>query len=110
MCRVPWLADRPPSDYQPTVTPTGGQTEEEEEYIEPYFGDLPGLVHPDHFRIAGININNLPLYKNDGKNEQLFQAITQYDIDITLFQEVGINWHAIPRSDTWKERVKEWVK
>ena len=105
-CKVPGLVDRPPSTYEPS---SSGGHEEEEDYIEPYFGDLPGLVQQDHFCIGGININNLPLTKSEGKNEELFQAVLQYDIDVLLMQELGVNWSAVSRSNSWKERATEWI-
>ena len=76
---------------------------------EPYFGDLPGPVNKRHFRIGGANIGNLPIRRNDPGNEHLFQAVTQYELDCTLLQEVGINWSHLDRYDQWPERTKTYL-
>ena len=80
-----------------------------EEENEPYFGDLPGPVHRNHFRIGGVNINNLPFDKRDQKNEQLFKAILKFGLDITLIQELGINWRHCSRESSFRERIDEWL-
>jgi len=78
-----------------------------EDYNAPYFGDLPGKVRSQHFRIGSINLDNLSTNKDDDKHEQLFTAINNYKLDITLMQEVGVNWSAIPQEHGWKKRIDE---
>ena len=95
-----------------------GRNEEEEEGKEdehelqdtqeaPYFGDLPGKVRSQHFRIGSVNLNNLATVIDDDKHAKLFTAINTYGIDIMLMQEVGVDWTAIPRKDGWRARVCE---
>jgi hypothetical protein len=79
----------------------------EEDYNSPYFGDLPGKVRSNHIRLGCINIDNLATYLNDDKHAALFTAINNYGIDITLMQELGIDWSANPRDDGWQARVSE---
>lgn len=93
------------------------QARNEEEYEEnqeqqdtqesPYFGDLPGKVKSQHFRIGSVNLNNLAPVLDDDKHAKLFTAINTYGIDIMLMQEVGVDWSAIPRKDGWHARVSE---
>lgn len=76
----------------------------------PYFGDPPRRVRADRFRIANINLDNLPKEMNKDKDEQLFRAIVQYDINILTMQELGLNWSRVSRDHSWHERVKEYLK
>jgi exonuclease III len=74
---------------------------------EPYFGDLPGKVRSHNMRIGSINLDNLATKLEDDKHERLFTAINNYKLDITLMQEVGVDWSAIARNNGWHARVKE---
>ena len=66
-------------------------------------------MYRKHFRIGGINIDNLPLTAQDETNEILFQAITNYELDITLMQETGINWSTVHKNNQWRERTNTWL-
>ena len=76
---------------------------------EPYFGDLPYNVSKHCFRIGSINIDNLSQYEGKTKNpkdEHIFTSINNYELSITLMQEMGLNWNAVRHEDQWRERVK----
>ena len=61
------------------------------------------------FRIGSINIDNLPLTAEDPQNEILFQAIHNYEIEITLFQEVGVNWSNVSRANQFRARADTYL-
>ena len=67
--------------------------ETEGEYV--YFGDGVQDLLPSQFRIGSNNIDNLPVTcgnKNEDKNGILFKGVRNYQLDITLLQELGVNW------------------
>ena len=60
-------------------------------------------------RVASINVDNLTQYEGNTKNpkdEQLFTAINNYEINILMMQELGLNWDAVDHNNQWRERVK----
>jgi exonuclease III len=54
-----------------------------------------------------ININCLPVTKNNQKVGRLFQAIQNYNPDAILLQEMGFNTLVTPKSKQWKALVAE---
>jgi hypothetical protein len=71
--------------------------------IVPYFGDKPGPITEDHFRIGSINLNNT-LQDVEG-DERLFRDIIRMDIKVLCMQEVGCNWAVIPKHQAFQERL-----
>jgi exonuclease III len=75
------------------------------ENVPPYYGDHPGPVKPDHFRIANINLNNISPYNDSSCDESLFYATNAHDIDVLCMQEIGCNWTNIPQKDSFQKRL-----
>ena len=76
----------------------------------PYFGHEAGPVAAGCFRLAGINLDNLPTYADHADNEKLFREIVQYDISVLLKQETGVNWSVIDPKDSWKQRLHQFFE
>ena len=77
--------------------------------LAPYFGDLPRKLAKNCIRVGSINLDNLSQYEGKTKNpkdEQLFTSINNYEINILMMQELGLNWDAVNHADQWRERVK----
>ena len=64
-----------------------------------------GEVDEQCFRLATLNVNNLLLYKDEGKDEQLFSDLRRHEIDIILLQEIGVNWSQVSRHNQLMERA-----
>lgn len=64
----------------------------------------------DWFRVGCININNLPVNKDEDKNGAFFTDTANYQLDILLMQEIGINWSLCKRKDSFQERLNEWYE
>ena len=71
-----------------------------------YYGDPLLPVEEDHFRLANINVDNLAPWKDEVKDGRLFSDLNKFEIGVALFQEVGVNWSAVPRKHQWMERCK----
>ncbi len=65
---------------------------DETEENPPYCGHAPGPVPSHCFRAGSGNIANLPLYKGEPGNDNLFQAVINFEIDLLMIQETGVNW------------------
>ena len=76
---------------------------------EPYFGHIAGKVASHHFRLGGINLDNLPLTAAEDKNGTFFHGIQKYQLGVTMFQEVGNNWSVTRKQNQFRERVAEWL-
>ena len=72
-----------------------------------YFGHTLSEVETGTFRIGTINVNNLSAYENDSKDLSLSSDIHRCELDITLLQEVGVNWSKVPRESQLRERMKD---
>ena len=83
------------------------------EIEEPYFGDLPGIERKDRFRIGCLNVNRISPFpeKNgrpsdtDAKHEELCALVKEMHLNVTLLQEIGVNWSKVPNTLRWKERT-----
>ncbi|CAB9522814.1 unknown protein [Seminavis robusta] len=49
----------------------------------------------------------MPLSSSEAKNSSFFTAVVNLQLDVTLMQEIGVNWSAVHRQDQWYERVKD---
>jgi hypothetical protein len=56
------------------------------------FGDHQKPKKPNQFRIEHHNINNIPENGNAFKSQTLVRRVANSDNDVSLFQEIGINW------------------
>ena len=74
-----------------------------------FFGYALGMVVGGCFRLASVNVNRLGVYSSDSKNEELFKAIKEYHSDITLLQEVGVNWSTRSRANSWRTRTDTYL-
>ena len=72
-----------------------------------YYGDFFGPKRMSHMRLVGLNLNNLPIARDDAKEVALFQAILEYEIDVLLLQELGLFWSNLPRFLQWRSRVEK---
>ena len=71
----------------------------------PRLGDLPTARPPSVFRFLGGQLNGMCTRSvRDRKLSQIHQLIDNWEIQGCCFQEVGINWSALPsqeRMDSW---------
>ena len=86
-----------------TVT-TVDLTDEESDV---YFGDAASKLAVGDFRLALLNLSNLPTLADDGKNGLLFNLIIENGIDILLMQEVGLKWDLVETKNSWRARIDE---
>jgi hypothetical protein len=68
-----------------------------------HFGDKQKPKDPKHYRVEQHNINNLPENGNAFKSQTFVQRVAASDIDVTLIQEIGINWKKSKGRDKWHE-------
>ena len=66
-------------------------------------------LNKHELRIGSINVNCIPVRADDNKNEELLTAIAKAELDITLMQEIGVNWSRISRPNQWNHRVREYM-
>ena len=57
-----------------------------------------------------MNIANLDNTKGSSKDQQLFQDITNWELDILALQEVGVNWSVVPYNDQLQQRLDQWFE
>jgi exonuclease III len=107
-CKAPSLSDQ--QTQTPQAPPTCNVTESDPEVTPPYYGDHPGIVKEDHFRIASINLNNISPYNDSSCDERLFHATDSRDIDILCMQEVGCNWSNIPQKASFQNRLNKYFQ
>ena len=62
------------------------------------------------FRVGSGNIDNLPLCKGEPKNDSLFQAIINFEIDQLMLQETGVNWSVTAGKDQFQQRLNEYFE
>ena len=91
-----------------------GFTIDEEEDIRldlPYFGNVPGEVEVDCWRIGCGNINRLSvggmLHKDNGA---LFQDIINHNLDVVKLQELGLNWNEVNFKERFQGRLDHWME
>jgi exonuclease III len=84
--------------------------DENNDTIPPYFGHPPDMLDPNDLRIASINIDNLPPFREQPKDEALFQATADLEIDVLLLQETGINWSSLGQTDQFQSRLDNWFE
>jgi hypothetical protein len=70
-----------------------------------HFGDKQKTKDPNHYRIEQYNINNLPENGNAFKSQTFVRRAAASDNDVTIIQEIGINWQKSKGRDEWHERV-----
>ena len=99
-----------------------GETMKDE---EEYFDKISRIGKPmQHIRVTSHNKNRLPIRADPttrtrkdrkrnkkivvrDKNKEICEQITTTKSDITLMQEVGLNWGMLPAEDQWSERKKK---
>ena len=81
------------------------QIEEHQNKSSPYFGDHPGRVEDNTFRLASINVNRLSPYRGDAKDERFFGDIEAYDLNIIALQEHGVNWSLTDSDNQLQNRL-----
>ena len=105
-----------PQDFRapPRCTPTETNNQDNNtsslQDDAPYFGHAPLKVPNGCFRVGSVNVANLPIYKSEAKNEQLFRHVLKYDLDILLMQEVGVNWAVLAPQDGWHQRLHDFFE
>jgi len=72
------------------------------------FGDKIKEKNENELRILHTNINGIPLAKEDGKNDLIFQALARNQIDIVGFTEVNRYWPNMNEKDRWRQRTHGW--
>ena len=75
-------------------------------HLQGAFGhDLQETKANQHFRIILQNFQRLPVYKISKKTEHLMHNLTKvFKPDVTLGQDIGLNWQHLPAEDQWYER------
>ena len=86
------------------------ELEDYEEDTPPYFGHAPGDVPDGWFRVASINLDNLPRSANEPKKEELFKAVCNFQIDVLPMQETGVNWQLVSYKDSFQQRLNEFFE
>jgi exonuclease III len=71
-----------------------------------YWGDEPGIKHECVLRIACRNINYLPMFKQNTKNEEVMYYLHNFNIDVLGMCETNLAWHNLPEHDRPKERFR----
>ena len=103
------------TSFLSTSRPTAATTNETN---EPYFGDIPGKENKHWFRVGCLNVNNLSpysqglgpkVYSTEGKDEFLCRTIRDLHIDVTLLQEIGVNWSKVGSVHQWKARAAKYL-
>ena len=79
-------------------------------FYSDYFGHLAGLVPEDCWRIACININRLPADFHSGDHSIFFQDIINYNLDVVLMQEVGLNWNEVGLEKNFQARLDAYME
>ena len=79
-------------------------------FYSDYFGHLAGLVPRDCWRIACININRLPADFHSGDHSIFFQDIINYNLDVVLMQEVGLNWREVGLGQNFQSRLDTYLE
>jgi hypothetical protein len=70
-----------------------------------HFGGKQKPKDPTHYRIEQHNINNLPENGNAFKSQTFVRRVATSDNDMTIVQEIRINWRKSKGRDKWHERV-----
>ena len=77
----------------------------------PYFGNVPGEVADDCWRIGCVNIGRISvggkLHKDNGA---LFQDIVNHELDVVLMQEVGLKWSSMKYEERFQARLDHWLE
>ena len=77
----------------------------------PYFGNVPGEVEENCWRILCGNINRISVGGKDHKdNGALFQDMINHSGDVTLLQEVGLNWKFLGFKERMQARLDQWME
>ena len=79
--------------------------ENDDWYWMDYFGHLAGDVPDDCWRIGCININRLPEDPDSADHSIFFQDIINYNLDVVLMQEIGLNWRPVGLSRNFQSRL-----
>ena len=53
----------------------------------PYFGHAPLEIREGDFQVGSINVDNLTKYKGSEKDERIFRAMLQYQLQVVAMQE-----------------------
>ena len=90
------------------ATNTNQQQQENEEEIEPFYGDVPGPLSDECFRIQCLNSGVLPVsHLDSSKYENLFAATRKHDVSILCLQELGNNWSMQPYEQQWRQKIAD---
>ena len=80
----------------------------------PYFGDTPGDEVNTRFRVGCLNINRVSpteggksrnSLETESKHDMLCKLVNKMHLDVTMIQEVGVNWSKVSRNNQWKARA-----
>ena len=93
-------------------TISNSEWEEEEEEIrqeeEEIFGDSIENKYDNELRILHMNINGIPVSKEDEKNNLIFQALEKSKADIIGMTEINRYWPKMQEKDRWRQRTFGW--
>ena len=71
------------------------------EDLESYGDELLKQKEKGIIRIGLQNANNLPEYKQHEKNKQFLKYIYEHDFDLSMLNEIGLNWKRIDSSNSF---------
>ena len=95
------------SNFTPTSTQQTIQNQSLHNDDTLQFGDILRSKKINTIRIHTHNINNLPAQKNTYKNHNIVQFLQIHNIDITLYQEIGLNWRHVNHYESWYARMSD---
>ena len=55
-----------------------------------------------------MNVNGVPSFNDHMKNEQLFAAMEDSNLDLIGMADVNRNWSTAHIDDTWRARTRSW--
>jgi hypothetical protein len=97
------------SKRRPQVTlPFSRHETDTGEIKAPCFGDIPGPECKSRFRIGCIRFNpESSCTDSNGQKtyEEIFTMVDKLHLDVTMIQEVGVNWSKVSPNSQWNEKA-----
>ena len=74
------------------------------------FSDHINNKRTQRLRIFVQNVNGIGLKGNTEKSRKVIDTQFQYEADICMMSEIGINWSKIKTNNTWLKRIPRRTK
>ena len=95
-------------DYTDNTNGREKEKTKEKQQDNEEFGDKIGEKNDNELRLLHININGIPMTKEDRKNDQIFQVLARNKIDIVGLTEINRYWPKMNEKDRWRQRTQGW--